>query len=323
DICATIQTVIPNKLSSLKNRFEEMIRAGYPLHHLISNSDINAIEEQLKDIIKRLQGFDLRGVSNELDGIVAQINDYVVGFDKEEEARTTFERECDSIYAEEAQIEKKYIKLCNSLPAVKRIFVISDEEQAKIDSIKIQINKSGATKRSLDTFIHSGSHQPYSLLVDKMHQLRDESNQAQSAIDDFERYLMSLKKDSEESLITIKKYYERLREAESNVREINLEAVDNRYSGAIENLYALLDSAYKVISHTPIDVLKLDSLVAEIKGSGDEVTTNIMNDKQKMALAEAAIVFANRDRNHLGEVNTLLQQTEGLYFSGDFNRSYE
>jgi septation ring formation regulator EzrA len=77
------------------------------------------------------------------------------------------------------------------------------------------------------------------------------------------------------------------------------------------------------LSHTPIDVYKLDSLIAEIKGSGDEVVANILNDKTKMALAEAAIVFANRDRNHLGEVDTLLQQTEGLYFSGDFNRSYE
>ena len=323
NLCATIQTVIPDKLVSLKNRFEEMMRQGYPLHHLISNQDINAIEEQLKDITKRLQGFDLRGVQNELDGIIAQINDYTTGFDKEKEARETFDSECDDIYAEEATIEKKYIKLCNSLPAVKRIFVISGEEQAKIDGIKLQINKAGATKRSLDTFIHSGTHQPYSLLVERMHQLRDEANQAQSAIDDFERYLMSLKKDSEESLNSIKTYYEKLRDAESDVREINLEAVDNRYGGAIDHLYSLLDSAYKVLSHTPIDVYKLDTLVAEIKGSGDEVVANILNDKQKMALAEAAIVFANRDRNHLGEVNTLLQQTEGLYFSGDFERSYE
>ena len=323
DLCATIQTVIPDKLVSLKNRFEEMMRQGYPLHHLISDRDIAAIEDQLKDITKRLQGFDLRGVQNELDGIVAQINDYVTGFDREEEARTTFESECDSIYAAEASIEKRYIKLCNSLPSVKRIFVISGEEQAKIDSIKVQINRSGATKRSLDTFIHSGSHQPYSLLVDRMHQLRDEADQAQSAIDDFERYLMSLKKDSEDSLATIKLYYEKLKDAESNVRDINLEAVDNRYGGAIDHLYALLDSAFKVVSSTPIDVYKLDSIIAEIKGNGDEVIANIMNDKQKMALAEAAIVFANRDRNHLGEVNTLLQQTEGLYFSGDFARSYE
>ena len=323
NLCATIQTVIPDKLVSLKNRFEDMMRQGYPLHHLISIQDIDAMENQLTNITKRLQGFDLRGIQNELDGIIAQISDYMVGFDKEEEARTTFETECDTIYAEEAQIEKKYIKLCNSLPAVKRIFVISGDEQAKIDSIKVQINRSGATKRSLDTFIHSGTHQPYSLLVERMHQLRDEANQAQNAIDDFERYLLSLKADSEESLQCIKAYYEKLRDAESNVRDINLEAVDNRYKGAIDHLYGLLDSAYKVLSHTPIDVYKLDSLIAEIKGSGDEVVANILNDKTKMALAEAAIVFANRDRNHLGEVDTLLQQTEGLYFSGDFNRSYE
>ena len=55
-----------------------------------------------------------------------------------------------------------------------------------------------------------------------------------------------------------------------------------------------------------------------------KVVLSGMSDLSQMADNVAtAIVFANRDRNHLGEVDTLLQQTEGLYFSGDFNRSYE
>ena len=322
-ICAVIQSAIPDKIISLTNRYEEMIRGGYPLFHLMSRDDIQAMENQLKNITKRVQRFDLRGVQAELDGILARIDDYFEGCKKEEQAKKTFEDECEEIYQNESAIEKKYIRLCNALPQVKRIFVISGEEQSKIDGIKNQINKAGATKRSLDTFIHSGTHQPYSLLVERMHQLRDEAEQAQNAIDDFERYLNSLKEDSEGALHVVQSTYSRLKEAEDLVRQIDLEAVSSRYDPAIDELYGLLDECHKSLNSTPIDARKIDELVAKIKGTGEELVKNITRDHQQMMLSEAAIVFANRERNHFGEVNTLLLQTEGLYFSGDFARSYD
>ncbi len=322
-ICVVIQSAIPDKIVSLTNRYEEMIRGGYPLFHLMNRDDIQAMEDQLKNITKRVQRFDLRGVQAELDGILARIDDYFEGCAKEEEAKRIFVDECDEIYQNEAAIEKKYIRLCNALPQVKRIFVIAGEEQAKIDGIKNQINKAGATKRSLDTFIHSGTHQPYSLLVDRMHQLRDEAEQAQNAIDDFEHYLNSLKQDSEGALKVVQDTYARLKEAETMVREIGLDAVSSRYDPAIDELYGLIDECYKSLNSTPIDAMKIDALVAKIKGTGDELIKNIRHDHQQMMLSEAAIVFANRERNHFGEVNTLLLQTEGLYFSGDFLRSYD
>ena len=322
-ICVVIQSAIPDKIVSLTNRYEEMIRGGYPLFHLMTRDDIQSMENQLKDITKRVQRFDLRGVQAELDGILARIDDYFEGCAKEEQAKKTFLDECDEIYQRESAIEKKYIRLCNALPQVKRIFVIAGEEQAKIDGIKNQINKAGATKRSLDTFIHSGTHQPYSLLVERMHQLRDEAEQAQSAIDDFERYLNSLKEDSEGALKVVQETYASLKEAETTVREIDLEAVSTRYDPAIDELYDLLDECHKSLNSTPIDANKIDQLIAKIKGRADELMRNVRHDHQQMMLAEAAIIFANRERNHFGEVNTLLLQTEGLYFSGDFARSYD
>ncbi len=323
NICTTIQTVIPDKLASLKNRYEEMMRSGYPLHHLITNDDFEEIKARLADITKRLQAFDLRNVQAELDGILAEIDDYFEGFNKEKEAKRIFDEECESIYRSESQIEKKYIKLCNSLPSVKRIFVITGDEQARIDGIKNQINKAGATKRSLDTLIHSGTRQPFTLLVERMHQLRDEAEKTHQSIDDFEHYLLSLKSDSEAALKTIRDFYAELRQAEILVRQIDLESVNNRYGPMIDSLYETVDRAYKILSHTPIDLTALSLQVAELKGSGEETIRSIRHDQQEMMLAEAAIVFANRDRNHFGEVNTLLLQTEGLYFSGDFARSYE
>ncbi|HAS55690.1 MAG TPA: hypothetical protein DCR94_00195, partial [Firmicutes bacterium] len=144
NICITIQTVIPDKLSSLENKYEEMISAGYPLHHLMVKGNVEDMKRELAILTNSVQKFELDGVSGKLDGILAQIDEYFDAFEKEKEARVSFENECDSVYSNATSIDKKYIRLCNLIPDVKRIYVISDEENAKIDMIKNLVNKAGA-----------------------------------------------------------------------------------------------------------------------------------------------------------------------------------
>ena len=201
NICVTIQSVIPEKLASLENKYEELLSSGYPLHHLLVKGNIEDMRRELNILTNSVQKFELDGVNERLDGMLAQIDDYFNSFEKEKDARVSFESDCDKVYSYANSIDKKYIRLCNSLPEVKKIYVISEEENAKIGAIKVLVNKAGATKRSLDTFIHSVTKQPYTILVEKMNLLNDESNSTSQAIDDFDRYLLSLKNDSEVALI--------------------------------------------------------------------------------------------------------------------------
>jgi len=322
NICITITSVIPDKLASLQNRYEEMIRADFPLHHLIVKGNIEDMNAQLKDITKRVLQFNLNHVVEELDGIMARIDEYFNLFDKEKQARTVFENECDAIYLEEAAIEKKYIRLSNSLPDVKGIYVIPPKAQSQLDGIKNLINKAGATKRSLDTFIHSGTKQPYSILVEKMHVLRDEAEQASAAIDDFERYLFSLKADTEAAVVTIDEFHDKIHLCEVALDKIGLDVVRQKYATAVEQAYGYIDEVFRLVHTLPIDVEAVNENVNSLHEQTQVAIEAIMNDYEQCMLADAAIVFANRDRRHLGEVNDALKQTEAYYFNGDFHRAY-
>ncbi len=322
NICITISTVVPDKINSLENRFQEMTEAGYPLHHLISKANIDDMRDELVALTKKVQQFDLVNVQSSLDAILAQVDEFCDSFEKEKEARITFESECDSVYAEDAVIEKKFIRICNALPDVKKIYVLPSEEQSKIDLIKNLINKAGATKRSLDTFIHSGTKQPYSLLVEKMHTLHDEASQASGALDDFDRYLMSLKNDSEAALAAVKAYYDSLQDDEFILRKIGIKAVTDTYQPDIDALYGIIDAIYSSLRCLPIDVVKVNDLVSGLKSKGDEVAGALKKSYESMLLADAAILYANRQRRDFGDLNALLEQTESLYYRGDFQASY-
>lgn len=322
NICITITNVIPDRLSSLQNRYEEMIRADFPLHHLLVRGNIEDMNALLDDITKRVMDFNLVRVEEQLDGIIARIDEYFDLFDKEKEARLVFESECEGIYSKEAGIEKKYIRLSNSLPEVRKIYVISDRAQSQIDSIKNLINIAGATKRSLDTFIHSGTKQPYSLLVEKMHTLRDEAEQCSTAIDDFERYLMSLRSDTEAAVATIDEFYEKLHAAEVSIDRIGIEIVSQKYQPTIDECYGYIDEINRICHELPIDVGAINEVVGKLRDVGSACIDSVTSDYEQARLADSAILYANRDRRHLGEINDMIKQIETLYYSGDFSRAY-
>lgn len=321
NLCLTIQSMIPEKLSSLQNRYEELLKAGYPLHHLITNSSIQDMQNQLKDITSRVKKFEVSGVQQELDGILARIDDYLNSFEKEKDARVTFDSECDGIYKEESKVEKRYIRLCNSLSDVRKIYVIPSSEQEKIDEIKKLINVSGAAKRTLDTLIHSGSRQPFTLLVERMYTLRDDAMRASNAIEDFNRYLLTLKADSEEASRSLYTYDTRLRDAEYSLSRISVPAFCEPMEERINALFGVIDQIKSKLS-MPIDVVAVNELVNQLKSEGDAVIREVANGLQNCVLTEAALKFANRSRGANPEFNARIVQVEGLYFAGQFATAY-
>lgn len=322
-ICITIQAVIPDKLASLSDRYDEMVAAGYPLHHLLYKSTIENLANRLQGISKRVQNFDLAGVQQELDAILAQIDEYFTAFEKEKDARVIFERDCDSVYRQDSSVENKYIRLCNAISDIRKIFVISSEEQSNLDAIKNYINKAGATKRSLDTYIHSSTKQPYTVMLEKLNALREEAEESSTAIDDFSHYLMSLKSDSESALQLIGSYFEKLQTAKEGVNAIDLEPTYSKYDPRIETLLDTIDEAYTTLRKTPIDVAKVNGLVASFTQETDALVSEINEDLALMDRANHAILYGNRARKDLSVVAGTLEQAEGFYHQGKFKSAYD
>lgn len=320
--CIRIQSVLPDKLASLHNRFEEMLKAGYPLFHIMVSQDFTEMNDHLSDLANRVRGFSFVGVDAELDEMTHRIDDYGTKFDEEKSARTVFESECDKIYSDENILEKNFINLCHALPAVRKIFLLSGE-QARIDSIQNTINKAGALKRGLDAYIHSSTRQPYSSLVEKMHALRDQGLEANKQISDFQNYLASLKVDSEKANDALPVYWDKLKEAEKTVKEIALAPISAQFGPSIDEIYAKLDALSKDIHTTPIDVKKVNEDLALLTGKADQTFADIAKAHDEMLTAEKSIVYANRFRFKSGEINTLLTQAEGLFYAGKFAAAEE
>lgn len=324
NLCAMVVSYIPDKISSLENAYEIMIQDRFPLNHLCVNSSIREMKNRINVLITRIKRFDLNGVSDELNDIVSRIEEFIVLFQEERNARDIFEKDNESTYDAVNTIERRFIKLCNTIPEVSKIFIINDEHQSKINSIQNNINKLGALKRSLDTFIHSSTKQPYSLLVSKMDELEDASKTVFTAMDEFSSYLNSLKVDSENAYHIIHEFFYKLKEAEKTVNDIGVIKINEKYASKFERCYELLNEVNKLLLISPIDVDKVNSDVKELQEIGNELFDNgsIQQDYNLMILAEKTILCANRSRCHLSDINSLVKQAETMFNEGEFEKSY-
>lgn len=322
NICALVTMVIPDKIASLMNAYEEMVDAKYPLHHLIVKNNIYDMNRELDLLTKKIKSFELTGVNNALDNIIARIDEYFILFEEEKKARVIFDAECEDIYVIVNTLEKKFIKLCNTIPEVKKIYVISGDYANRVNEIQSEINKVGATKRSLDTFIHSSTKQPYSILVSKMHELRDESNLVLSMMEDFQVYLDSLKETAENAYLLIYDYYHRVKKAEKIVRDISLKEFTAKYEELLERIYTSLNSVNDILNVLPIDITTVSNNINWLIEEGEPVLNEIESDNNMMALAESAILYANRDRQHLSDIHHLVLQSEAHFFNANFEKAY-
>ena len=324
DLCTLVSSVVPDKLISLENAYQTMISERYPLHHLCVRQSIEEIKKEIELLTSRIKQFDIEGVRSKLDDISFQIDEYFKLFEEEKAARVEFEENNENVYIAVGTIEKSFIKLCNTIPEVSNIYVISDEQRNKINTIQSEINRVGALKRTLDTFIHSGTKQPYSLLLKKMNELKTASESIITEIDDFNHYIASLKEDAETAYNLVYSFFNELVEAEKRVDEINIKSVSEKYQVPFNHLYELLNSVYNRLIKQPINIEEVNREIAEIRELAGSLLGDgqVKQDLNTMILAERTILFSNPDRFHLSDINELVKHAEEYFRSGEFENAY-
>ena len=159
-----------------------------------------------------------------------------------------------------------------------------------------------------------------------MNDLHKETDLVISEIESFMAYLESLKRDSEIAYQKIYEYFALLKNAENDLRQINNEFIYSKYKPTIDHLFDLISQVNDLLKVTPIDVEKVNANIEQIHNEGDSLlgaNGEISQEAKMRILAENAIVYANRSRNKLSDVDDLIKQSEQLFIKGKFEDSYQ
>lgn len=317
-ICIQITNTLPDKIASLSEKYTKLIEEGYPLGHIMTKGTISSLKEELSLITEQVKTLNIKGVEEHFDTMRQRIASFEESFDKEIEARRVFENENTISSTTGTNVTNSYIDLVHAIPKIKTIYLLDEADEAKLVEIKELVDRTQASKRTLDTYLHSGTKQPYTVLVDRMETLQKQTGEAKEAIEKFTEYLQSLKNNSERASKGVQTFYTQVKDIECELRSLNLSVLSTRYSPLIDEAYQLIDDLFTLLRTTPIDVKKVKESHDELITKANALISGLSADREQMKLAEEAIVHANRYRANDETVNDALSQAETYFANGEF-----
>lgn len=322
NLCILVNTVVPEKIEDLKREYDDMEAKGLPLYNLSFPMRLGEWNNDLTIIRTRLTKLQIANIMESLDALQSEIEETRELLNNEEKDKIYFETNNKEIYQNVIDLEKTFLKICSLLPEIYKTYVVTADRSEKIEQLKQMMNNLGSTKQSLDNYIHSSMKQPFSTLKGKLDELSAQYELAKEGIEEFKQYIDFLKSSSEEAYTLVFVYYYRLKQVESLLREIAIPEFSEPYHVRIEDCYDLLNEIDKAIKVQPIAVDEINDKVATLKSSANALFDEIENKFREMQLAESAVVYANRDRNHQDDVNQQLIALEKEFYRGEFVKVY-
>ena len=321
-LCILVNTVVPEKIEALKKNYEEVEACGLPLYNLAFSVRLGEWKHDLEVIRQKIVNLQLVNVMDALDILQSQAEEVQDQLSKEQSDKKYFEDNNQIIYNNVIELEKSFLKICSLLPDIYRTYVVTDDKKEKVEQLKQTMNNLGTVKQSLDNYVHSSLKQPFSSLKTKLDELSEQYEKAKNGIENFKAYVDFLKGSSEEAYTLVFVYYYRLKQVESLLREIDLPLFSQQYNVRIEDCYDLLNEIDKAVKIQPIAVDEINEKVDVLKSTANQLFDEVENKFREMQLAESAVVYANRDRNHQDDVHQQLLALEDSFYHGEFVKVY-
>ena len=322
NLCILVNSVIPEKIDELKKNYDAVESLGIPLYNLAFSVRVGEWKNDLEVIRKRLIKLELTNIMESLDALQSQIEEVQEQLNNEQSDKQYFEEHNTGVYNNVIELEKVFLRICSLLPDIYKTYVVTDERKQMVEELKQTMNVLGTIKQSLDNYVHSSLKQPFSSLKMKLDELESQYNKAKEGIEEFKTYVEFLKSSSEEAYTLVFVYYYRLKQVEALLREIALPNFTDQYKAQIENCYDFLNEIDKAVKVQPIAVDEINEKVAILKNTANDLFDDVENRYREMQLAESAVVYANRDRNHQDDVHQQLCQLEECFYNGEFVKVY-
>lgn len=314
--------LIPKKVKQIEETYEQMVNNGYPLDYLNIEYNISEANKKISDVLDRANVLNLEDSLFELKLLLEYFDSIFNDFEKEKINRGVYEDTNASFKIKLEKINKLISDIYAQIDDIKNIYNLSKDDIVLLNEVHEQLivlnndYKILMDHTSNNTFAYSKLTKEIDTLVIRLVAIEDRLDNSLDAIG-------SMKEDEVRARQQLEEVKYILKESKNKIREYNLPVVPKTYFIELNEAQAAIKEIVRELDKTPITISVLNTrvdtardLVLKLYGTTKEMMKTAM-------FAEMAIVYGNRYRTSIEDLDKNLTYSEILFYKGEYQKSLE
>lgn len=314
--------LIPKRMEQIQEVYQEMVKDGYPLDYLKIDYNLEESRKHVNDIMDRVKVLNLEEAMFELKTMLDYLDSLFHDFEKERLARKVYEEIRGDFEKKIKKINKIVEDIYKQLDDIKNMYDLTDEDVKVIDTVngsllKINLDYKSLTKQVKEKEMpYSKSHQAIEELSTRLKELEEELDQSL-------RSLGSMYDDEVRAREQLEEIQELLKQCKMRIRSYKLPIITDNYFVQLSEANDAILEIIKELSKKPIVIRILNTRVDTAR----DLVLKLFNTTNEMIrtaeMAEKMMVYGNRYRSYMDEVDKKLDQAQILFFKGNYQKALE
>lgn len=315
-------SILPKKMEEVEEKYEKMSSLGYPLDYLNVEYNIKEAKEKIADILTRSKSLNIEDSLFELKVLLDYFESIFTDFEKEKVNRVDYEEANKVFKAKFDKINNLLIDMLNSIDEIKNLYNLSETDLNELYKIKEELN---LLSNDYDILIeHTGNNTfAYSKLTKEIEVLSLRLAKLDERVEVILDSIGSMKEDEIRARQQLEEIKNILKESKSKIREYNLPVIPKTYFVELNDAQTAIKEIIKELDKKPITINVLNTRVDTARDLVLKLYQTTKEMVRTAMFAEMAIVYGNRYRSDIGDLDKYLRYSEKLFYRGEYQKSLE
>ena len=312
--------VLPKRIEEVITVYNQMLKEDYPLDYLNVEYNISEANAKIKDVIIKTRSLNLQDSLFELKVLLDYFDSLFVDFDNEKRSREAYLEKKESFKARLLKMNQIVKDIFLSIDDIRNVYNLSSDNFEMIKQVKKELETVNVNYKVLND--HTGNHTfAYSKLLGEIEGLSTNLAKLEEKLDGALNEIGNMRDDELRARQQLEEIKMVLKESKNKMRDYNLPHIPDSYYVELKEASLAMKEIVKELSKKPITIDVLNTRVDTARDLVLKLYTRTTELIKMAKLSEIAIIYGNRYRSSFNEVNKELNNSEHLFYKGEYKKS--
>ena len=311
------QKLIPKRIEEILATSKEMIDNGYNLEYLNIEYNMEECNKNINTIMDRIRVLNLVDCMFDLKTMLDYLDTIFNSFDEERLARKSYEEMVTPFEKKLRKTNRIMKDIYNQLDDIKNMYDLSDDDLKELNDLKERLEIAINDYKEL-LRVKENKEKPYSYLYKQLEVENNILQELEVNLDNSLKSLGSMYDDEIRAREQLEDIQDLLKQCKVKIRSYKLPIIINNYFIELSEANEAIDEIIKELNKKPIMIKVLNTRVDTARDLVLKLYNTTTDMIKTAQLAEMAIVYGNRYRSEMIEIDRGLDNAEMLYHKGDY-----